>query len=152
METCDIGHYVIGFRTKLLAPQGAGLQYDDSSLNGIELICNNQKVLRSSQGPNGTWDSNIKTCANNQSVKGFYYGMENNLVSGDDTATNIIRLVCKDGAIIRSLEGQWSSSIVPVNCRNGSIVGIRTQVEVDKGPDNDHTGLNNVEFLCKEIE
>lgn len=129
--------FVIGFRTKLLEPQGRGLQFDDSSLNGIELICNDQKILMSSQSPNGTWDLNINTCANNQSVNGFFYGMENKAGEGDDAATTI-----------NSLEGIWSSSIVKVNCANGVIVGIRTQVEVD----NDHTGLNNVEFLCQVIE
>ncbi|RNA15535.1 vitelline membrane outer layer 1-like [Brachionus plicatilis] len=123
METCDMGYFVIGFRTKYLDEQG--LMLDDSALNGIELICNDGKILRSAEGPDGTWDSNM-------SVNGFMYGIENNLGFGDDTATNVIRLICLDGTILQSLEGPWSSSISTLYCPYGVVVGMRTQVEADK--------------------
>ena len=69
--------------------------------------------------------------------------------SGDETATNLIRITCKDDTDRISLEGPWSSSIVSVNCTQGVIVGIKTQVMPDQGSDDD-TGLNNVEFYCKK--
>ena len=40
LETCDENDYVVGFRTKRQLDQGSG---DDTSLNGIELVCRKGK-------------------------------------------------------------------------------------------------------------
>ena len=43
----------------------------------------------------------ISYCPNNQTVKGFVYGMEN-FGQLDDTTMNAIRLICYDDRIINS--------------------------------------------------
>ncbi|CAF0973636.1 unnamed protein product [Brachionus calyciflorus] len=148
-EECDENNCVVGFRTKLHSPQGFGLNTgdDDTALNGVQLICSNGKKLISSVGKWGDWDTNFKYCKNNQKIIGFSYGMQINKGSGDDTATNVIRLICSDGLAIVSLEAPWSDSIISITCLYGVIVGIRTQVEAPNT--NDNTALNNIEFICK---
>ncbi|CAF0934423.1 unnamed protein product [Brachionus calyciflorus] len=90
IEECDQNDYVIGFRTKLHPFKGIGLgpSIDDTSLNGVELIC-----------PNGSWDAQFRNCSNRQKIIGFSYGIHQNQGINDDTATNVIRLLCKDESI-----------------------------------------------------
>ncbi|CAF1067722.1 unnamed protein product [Brachionus calyciflorus] len=151
IEECDQNDYVVGFRTKLHPFQGIGLgpSIDDTSLNGVELICSNGKTIKSSDGPLGSWDAQFRNCSNRQKIIGFSYGIHQNQGINDDTATNVIRLLCNDGSNIVSLEERWSTSIISISCPNGaSIIGLRTQVDLDPNSA-DKTGLNNIEFICK---
>ncbi|CAF0954234.1 unnamed protein product [Brachionus calyciflorus] len=145
IEVCDQNDYVVGFRTKLHPIQASGL--DDTALNGVEMICSNGKRIKSTEGQYGYWDSSFRNCSNGQKIIGFSYGIHAKEGVDDDTATNVIRLLCTDGSNIASLEGTWSTSIISVQCPYGAIVGFRTQVEKEISDDN--TGLNNIEFICE---
>ncbi|CAF0954215.1 unnamed protein product [Brachionus calyciflorus] len=135
LGTCAYTEFITFLRTS----------YDNTALNGVELICSNGKKIKSSEGPWGSWDSNFSNCPSGHSVSGVYYGIEQK-VNGDDTALNLIRLKCTDGSNITSLEGPRSTSIIPLTCPYGSIVGLKTQIE-PINPDN--TALKNIEFICK---
>lgn len=119
-------------------------------MNGIELICKNGKRITSSYERFGNWNSNISFCSNNNTIKGFVYGMES-LGHNDETTMNVIRLICFDETNITSTEGVWSSSFTKLVCPMGFITGLRTQVEAWKGNLTDDTSLNNVEFVCEII-
>ncbi|CAF1074687.1 unnamed protein product [Brachionus calyciflorus] len=97
-EECDQNDYVIGFRTKLHPKQSSGI--DDTALNGVELICSNGKILKSLEGHFGSWNLSFRNCSNGQKVTSFSYGMEEK-GSNDDSATNIIQLICSDGSVIK---------------------------------------------------
>ena len=45
----------------------------------------------------------------------------------------------------------WSTSFISHKCSIGVLVGLRTQVEPDRGLNYDDTSLNNVEFICQII-
>ncbi|CAF0867431.1 unnamed protein product, partial [Brachionus calyciflorus] len=151
-EVCDHNDYVIGFRTKLHPYQGHGLgpSIDDTALNGVELICSNGKKIKSSEGEFGSWDTIFRNCSNQQKINGFFYGIHQKQVNGDNTATNLIRLNCTNDFRITSLEGSWSTSIISISCPYGVIVGLRTQVQSSQST-TDNTALNNIEFICKII-
>ncbi|CAF0909460.1 unnamed protein product [Brachionus calyciflorus] len=146
IEECDQNDYVVGFRTKLDPFQGTF--YDDTALNCVELICSNGKRLKSSESQWGSWNTNFKNCSSGQKVNGFSYGMEQNQGTGDDSATNVIRLKCTDNSIIQSKEGHEYTTIISILCPYGVIVGLRTQINQNINAE-DNTGLNNVEFICK---
>ncbi|CAF0969809.1 unnamed protein product [Brachionus calyciflorus] len=150
IEECDQNDYVVGFRTKRQPNLGTGLGVgkDDTELNGVELICSNGKRLKSSEGQWGSWDTDFRNCSSGQKVNGFSYGIEKKQEIYDDSATNVIRLKCTDNSTIQSLEGPWSTSIIPLECLYGTIVGIRTQIDENIYAE-DNTGLNNIEFVCK---
>ena len=78
-ESCPVGHYAVGFRTKL---DDSG-DSDKKGLAGVQLKCSDPagKVLTSSEGPWGSWDSSFHECQagfkavrgeaqDNQGVKG----------------------------------------------------------------------------------
>lgn len=67
-EFCDPSDFAIGFRNKIQTWQGSG--YDDTAMNGFELICSNKKRVKSSEGPYGFW-GNETYCPNNTRVVGF---------------------------------------------------------------------------------
>ncbi|CAF1085480.1 unnamed protein product [Brachionus calyciflorus] len=49
---------------------------DDTSINGVELICSNGKRIKSSEGDFGYWDTVYRNCSNGQKINGLY-GIEN---------------------------------------------------------------------------
>ncbi|CAF0783582.1 unnamed protein product [Brachionus calyciflorus] len=77
-ETCDDKDYVVGFRSKLQYEKDNVA--DKTALNGVELICFNEKKIKSSEGQWDSWDTKFNNFHNRQSVIGFVYGMEKNKV------------------------------------------------------------------------
>ena len=95
-EYCASGHYAVGFRSKV--QESCGENCDDTAMNGIQLLCSDGKRISSSVGPWGTWAANFSRCDTFQNVtkkiNGFIFKVQSNQGSGDDTATNAIRMFC----------------------------------------------------------
>lgn len=150
-ETCPEGKFVVGFKLKVEPNQGSG---DDTSLNGIEFLCEGGETKTSSVGQWGNWGG-YRYCPTGKIAKGFRLRVESYQgETGDDTAANDLRLICEDGTTVNSDNGMeygdWSSDRM---CPNGMfITGIKTQIEAYHGAGigYDDTALNNVDVKCCE--
>lgn len=84
---------VTGFDIKIEGGQGSG---DDTAANDIDLYCQNGTMLSATgAGPWGTWTPKY-SCPVGQAVMGLITRVEDPIGSGDDTAFNGLRLICKD--------------------------------------------------------
>jgi hypothetical protein len=145
-EFCVYPHYAIGFRTKVEASCG---KCDDTALNAIQLLCSDGQVITSSEGPWGGWASSFARCASNEKLIGFQIRVEPDQGSGDDTATNAVKMICSNRQVLSSLEERWGYWYgEPLICPPTTyICGIKTQLEPHQGRGDD-TALNNVQFYC----
>lgn len=144
-ESCAPGHFAVGFRSKIEPSIGRG---DDTAMNGIELICNDQKRISSTVGPWGNWAESFSICPNGKFLIGFEMRMERSQGRGDDTATNAVRMICEDFNIIKSRESSWGEwSMINLCPAKFFICGLKTQVEPSQGKGDD-TSLNNILFYC----
>ncbi|XP_062255346.1 vitelline membrane outer layer protein 1 homolog isoform X2 [Platichthys flesus] len=148
-EMCPDQYFAIGFRDRVERSQGKG---DDTSLNGIRLICSKDgdqsstTTVQSHPGPWGDW-SQPQYCASGV-LTSFQLRVEGLQGNGDNTAANNIRFRCSNGHVLEGSGlawgqyGQWSQ-----DCVNGGICGIETKVEAPQGEEDD-TALNDVRFRC----
>ncbi|ODM92215.1 Vitelline membrane outer layer protein 1 [Orchesella cincta] len=154
-QRCPFGRYAQGFQLKTEA--NLGLFQDDTALNSIKLFCGDPyrpdtAVLTSTEGEFGKW-GNIYSCYPGF-LNGFQLRVEEYQGSGDDTATNNVRFYCTnlptpndyiegDGLSY----GSWGQT---QHCYSNQVIsGIQTQVEPNRGDDDD-TSLNNVLMECSD--
>jgi hypothetical protein len=154
-QYCASGHFAVGFRSKM--HEYCGEDCDDTSMNGIELLCSDGKRISSLVGPWGTWAANFSECQPHRRLDGFGIKIQKTVgVTNDDTATNGIRMRCSDRnqTILYSSEGKFGRW-VHLDIENTSwkycppgnfIFGLRTQIDQSV---NDATGLVNVMFYCR---
>jgi hypothetical protein len=155
-EYCGSGHYANGFRSKV--QKYCGEDCDNTSMNGIQLVCSDENIISSSVGQWGAWAPNFSRCDPGQKLTGFSVKLQSDQGREDETATNAIEMRCSDGKTLTSLEGdfgEWIKSVsggesdIWFNCPNNlSIFGLRTQVQPPQRGDD--TALNNFEFFCRQ--
>ncbi|XP_075433786.1 vitelline membrane outer layer protein 1 homolog [Ascaphus truei] len=146
---CPVGFHARGFSLKLEQYQWFG---DDTSLNGIRLLCfssNNigEFPIQSTEGAWGSWTSPVR-CRNGNLI-GFNLGVSPPQGDGDDTAANNIMFKCSDETILVKLWLLWGSFGGWSQSCNIGICGISTRVERYQGKGDD-TALNDVKFTCCE--
>ncbi|CAI5773279.1 Hypothetical predicted protein [Podarcis lilfordi] len=119
---------------------------DDTSLNGIRLICTDGSEIQSAVGPYGTW-TKAEICPEGRLISYSLRVLEYQGIV-DDTAADNIRFSCENAGVLtgRSTDwgtyGPWSQQ-----CTNGAICGIQTRIDNELGT-GDITGLNDVKFYC----
>ncbi|XP_070800049.1 vitelline membrane outer layer protein 1-like [Pituophis catenifer annectens] len=145
LDMCPTG-YAGGFVLKVQQPQG--ISYDDTSLNGIGLICTGNILKTSTIGEVGDWGL-YRLCSGGN-LMSFALRVEGNQTVGDDTAANNIKFICGNEGMLQGFSnnwgryGPWSDS-----CEVGAICGIKTKVERFRtSMFTDNTGLNDVQFVC----
>ena len=145
---CSPSNYVVGMRLKIQNKQG--FWKDDTSLNGIRLICSDGAELVSAEGSKGAWNKPTMT-RQGDLITGVALRSDEDSAS-DNAATSGVRFWA-GGHFRRTREynagyvefGEWQES---KHCPgNTVIVGFATQVEEYK-TFNDNTGLNGVIFVC----
>ena len=144
---CNEATLVVGMRLKIQNKQG--FWKDDTSLNGIRLICSDGEELVSAEGSKGEWNKPTMT-RQGDLITGVALRSDEDSAS-DNAATSGVRFWA--GRLHRTREynagyvefGEWQES---KHCPgNTVIVGFVTQVEEYK-TFNDNTGLNGVIFVC----
>lgn len=147
-DNCTAGTFVQAFQLKTEAYQGSG---DDTALNGIRFYCGVRNsgsytsVITSTEGGWGTWGSVFSCGFGRGDIYGFQLNVEPYRESGDDTATNNLRVFCSndnnpandfvqgDGQNF----GLWSPTEDIRRCLPGqAFCGLQTQVEVYQGDGN----------------
>ncbi|XP_015262858.1 PREDICTED: vitelline membrane outer layer protein 1-like [Gekko japonicus] len=134
-----------GFSLKVQLGQGSFS--DDTSLNGIRLICTDDSVITSAVGKYGTW-LDAHYCPSGFLASFSLRVSKERLF--DNMAANNIKFKCTDGSELEGNGlawgeyGKWSKS-----CEEAGICGIQTKVDTHKGIFSlDNTGLNDVKFFC----
>lgn len=132
-QKCPLGTRAQGFQ--LLTQRFQGPLTDDTALNGVRLYCGdpfNQSThaITSKIGDFGNWGSTYSCFPGN--INGFQLRVEPYLGSGDDTATNNMRVFCS-GDPNNYVEGDglgfglWGESR---RCfSDQGVCGLQTQVE-----------------------
>ncbi|CAM4635970.1 vitelline membrane outer layer protein 1-like [Lepidochelys kempii] len=143
-ETCPNKSFAIGFSMKVELPQLSG---DDTSLNGIRLLCSNGRTIQSNVGPWGFWTPVMK-CPSGQRLTQFRLRVESCQGLKDDTAANNIEFVCTGGVELKGhgrCWGKWGPQ--SRSCGQRGICTLATKVEAPQGKGDD-TALNDVYFKC----
>ena len=104
----------------------------------------------------GIWGG-MDVCTKGAFAQGFTLKVaeKDSFLLGDDTAANAICITCdetEERCSKKGLRGDWSS---PFKCPTGSyLTGWRQNVETELGWGllADDTGLNNVEYECRDLE
>ena len=141
---CFPSAYVVGMRLKIQNKQG--FWKDDTSLNGIRLICSDGKELVSAEGSKGAWNKPTMT-KNDYAIDEVALRSDEDSAS-DNAATSGVRFwdirnKRYDAGYVEF--GEWQNS---KQCPGSTvIIGFQTQVEEYK-TFNDKTGLNGVRFVC----
>ena len=90
-------------------------------------------------------------CENGVLANGFLLKAEKDQGSGDDTGANAVCLQCDDMQRCSS-KGSWGEWLGTIGCPKGSYsTGWRQNVE-DRLVLRDDTALDNVEYICRDIE
>jgi len=152
-ENCSSGQYVHGMRLKTEEYQG--ILEDDTALNGIRLYCDypgswgNQRYITSAESLWGYW-GNDYFCYG--PVTGFQIRSEPYLGSGDDTATNNVRIFCNDNRD-DYIQGDGTDYGFWTNARHcntrQAFCGISVQIEPQQ--QSDDTASNNFRIKCCDI-
>lgn len=134
-ERCPNGTYVQGFQLRTQKFQGPFV--DDTAVNSIRLYCGepfnpNTPAITSGQGNLGDWGS-VYSCYPGF-INGFQLRVEPNLNSGDDTATNNLRVFCSNqGDPNQYIEGDGLSFGIWGETRrcfsDQAFCGLQTQIE-----------------------
>ncbi|XP_069505884.1 vitelline membrane outer layer protein 1 homolog [Ambystoma mexicanum] len=147
MDMCPAKQYARGFSLKIEPRRGSA---DDTSVNGIRLICpgpgsETLQFVESAVGRWGNWSS-VLWCSEGI-IQSFALRVEVSQGDGDDTAVNNIKFFCSDGAILEIKGGKWGSyGESSDSCKKG-ICGMQTRVQKPQGTGDD-TALNDVRFSC----
>ncbi|XP_053241230.1 vitelline membrane outer layer protein 1-like [Podarcis raffonei] len=142
IEFCREGH-ANGFKLMVRPLQ----LKDDTSLNGIRLICTDGSEIQSALGRYGRWTKK-ETCPKGRLISFSLRVLEPQGEWVDDTSANNIKFRCEDGLVLpgHSIDwgtyGPWSAI-----CPKGAICGIQTRIDSELGT-GDITGLNDVLFYC----
>ncbi|XP_066446195.1 vitelline membrane outer layer protein 1 homolog [Eleutherodactylus coqui] len=151
MEVCDEGTEVRGFQLKVQLCQGPFI--DDTSLNGIALLCTKNssweavKIVRSTVGELGSWGP-IHWCKSGLLTQ-FSLSVQST-GSFDQTGASNIMFTCSDCSVVEGngfdwgKYGPWSD-----RCKKG-IRGIQTRVQDRQGFWTDDVALSDVRFLCND--
>ncbi|XP_028581441.2 vitelline membrane outer layer protein 1-like [Podarcis muralis] len=143
IEFCRQGH-AKGFRLKVQQWTPESPFRDDTSLNGIRLICTDGSEIQSAVGPYGTW-TKAEICPGGRLISYSLrvLGYQNIM---DDTAADNIRFSCENGGVLTGYSTDWGTyGPWSQQCTNGAICGMVTRI--DRGYE-DNTGLNDVIFYC----
>ncbi|XP_069506415.1 vitelline membrane outer layer protein 1 homolog [Ambystoma mexicanum] len=148
IDMCPDGHYATGFSLKVDPPEGIA---DDTTLNGIRLVCSGNpfertRTIQSGVGKWGDWTP-VVSCPKGvltrftlkvDPYQGCFY---------DDTAANNIRFTCSDGTELEGSGGAWGSyGEWRGTCYYG-ICGLQTRLDPPRWF-TDQTALNDVKMLC----
>ncbi|XP_063438601.1 vitelline membrane outer layer protein 1-like [Mytilus trossulus] len=156
---CPTDQYAVGYSLKIEGKQGR--RGDDTSLNGIKLLCGTKKrrssngfTVTSGYGPWGGWSGFMKCGWGTHLLTSFSLQVEGKQGRGDDTAANYVRFRCKalkwhwPGYEIGG-SGFWGHFSGWITCPRGTaICGLQTRVEGQQGRRGDDTALNDVIFFC----
>jgi len=163
---CNPNEYAIGFRFKSEEDQGI---LDDTSGNGVRLICSDGEVIETANPKEwGTWSNNSLSCNETDSVESYLDGFrtyvedyQGESVLFDDTTLNCLEMTCSD------IDNNTVGVFKPDNCLNfddtqigewvfceyGSyICGLREEYEPNDPGIDDETGLHAVRFYCCDYE
>ncbi|XP_053241229.1 vitelline membrane outer layer protein 1-like [Podarcis raffonei] len=146
IEFCRKG-YANGFTLKVDPWERFQVFKDDTSLNGIRLICTDGSEIQSAVGPLGKW-TKTETCPEGSLISFSLRVQEERGILLDDTSADNIRFSCEHGAVLTGHSNDWGTfGPWSAICPQGAICGIRTKVEpqMEKG---DNTALNDVKFYC----
>ena len=102
----------------------------------------------------GTWGG-MDVCTKGEFAQGFTLRVAEEAGAGDDTAANAICITCDESEERCSKKGLWGDWSQPFKCPGGSyLAGWRQNVEANQGWGllADDTGLNNVEYECRDLE
>ncbi|ODM92210.1 Vitelline membrane outer layer protein 1 [Orchesella cincta] len=154
-ERCPEGKAAQGFQLRTQPFQG--VFGDDTAVNGLRLFCGdpfNQTTptLTSNAGSTGNWGSTYSCYPG--FVNGFQLRVETYQGSGDDTATNNMRIFCSNAADPNQyIEGDGLNFGIWGETRRcfstQAIAGLQTQVE-DCDSADDCTALNNILTECRD--
>ena len=169
-SSCSNRGYVVAFHL-LIKPYT--VLSDNSALNGIGLLCNDNTWKTSSVGQHGYWNIplycsagkyivgfrlNSQNGISNQELNYFKFNYLYSLIGRDNYGATDLQMVCNDGRVL-SYSSRLSLAYLGVwgnwfNCSVGHICEIRALV--DSSIVNsltffqklDYTGLNSVQFTC----
>ncbi|XP_067110314.1 vitelline membrane outer layer protein 1-like [Osmerus mordax] len=150
-EMCPDTFYAVGFSLRVQPHQYSS---DDTSLNGIRLICAKGEdrrylhTIESHIGYYGDWSS-PQYCPTGTLVS-FQLRVEPHRgILDDDTAVNNIKFRCSSDPVLEGNGNEWGEyGTWSQECRNGGICGIETKMDEYKSWLVDHTSLNDVRFHC----
>ncbi|XP_031430650.1 vitelline membrane outer layer protein 1 homolog [Clupea harengus] len=103
----------------------------------------------------GGWGG-MEMCPPSYRAFGFSLKVEEKLGSGDDTALNGIRLLCRHRenrnlqVTISSSEGRWGSWTHYQDCGYAYLLSFVLRVERPRGGRVDDTAANNIQFKCSD--
>nr|XP_020658796.1 vitelline membrane outer layer protein 1-like [Pogona vitticeps] len=128
--------------------QGGKPSQDDTALNGLRLVCNDNTFISSAVGKWGAW-SEINHCPRPHKLVSFSLRVEKSQGFGDDTAANNIQFLCSDETVLRGNSHNWGHyGLWSPRCKDDTFIcGLRTKVESPQ-QSGDDTAFNDVVFFC----
>ena len=122
---------------------------DYTSLNGIQLLCDDNSVSLRLEGDWGKWDESWTKCPIGEHITQLAVrGMQELGRIGDDYGATNVKVVCSSGKLFEGnggKEGVWTDLI---GCpKNMDICGMRAMIQRDQGIGDD-TALNRIQLSC----